>query len=899
MKLLLPLLIIAITPGVPIEQRYPDAKQVFYCDFCGTWDENFDGWPDGWSRRRGSGFPHFIEVQIRNEPSPVGNHCLRIELNGAAAVAYSPTIEISPLYSYVLEGQLKTEGLNRDRAFMSLTLVDKKQRRLSTSYSEKFKASEGWKKIRIGPVVPPDEQVRGAVIGLHLEPRGGPGASGEEDLTGAALFDDVWLGRLPRMSLVNRSPSGVFIDPSKVQVNCRASGFTQKTPRVEFFLEDVDGKQLAKHECALVAAGTTRHVESLLDALSDEPVGRQGTAQWKPPVSEPGFYRVFAEMKDVGHLRAMHRRQELTFVVITPQRNDHRGEFGWNLPGGNRPLPLPELNKLLSRMGVSYVKYPLWYGRKYGENEIEELYRFAVTLNSQGIELIGVLDNPPPEVAENLAEKTDLQAADVFTADSAAWLPSIETVLTRFANRVKWWQLGDDCDTSFVDCVNLDANLAKVKEVLDRIDHDVSLGISWNWMNQLPATAPRQPWRYISLSAEPPLTHEELSCYLADNGRQSESRRAAPARSNAGQSKLLVVLQPIAKDGYSPQTRIDDLVHRMMAAKINGADAVSLTDPFDRQHGLFDAEGMPGELLLPWRTTAAALDGSRFVGQIELPSGSHNRIFSRGDKDIMVVWNENPVEEVIFLGKDVYQIDVWGRKVAPRLDGHRQIIRVGPTPSFVADLNQTICRWRMGFDFQHDRVASIFGKQHRNACRFENTFAGGVAGRIKLVMDPSWRVQPGAMPFHLAEGERIELPFTLMLPYDAVTGSYDARVDCELQTEETWHFSVYRRIQVGLGDVFIEHSTELDDQGNLRVHQRFVNNGKHRVSFRCQLSAPGRQRMGTRLSNMPRGSNTKTYMLPNGKELIGKTLWLRASEIDGQRKLSYKFTVEGSATAAE
>jgi hypothetical protein len=331
----------------------------------------------------------------------------------------------------------------------------------------------------------------------------------------------------------------------------------------------------------------------------------------------------------------------------------------------------------------------------------------------------------------------------------------------------------------------------------------------------------------------------------------------------------------------------------MMAAKINGADAVCLTDPFDDQHGLFDSEGMPGELLLPWRTTAGMLDGCRYIGQIQLPNGSRNRIFSRSDKTVMVVWNENPTEEVIYLGNDVYQVDVWGRKIEPETDGHRQIIRVGPTPSFVVGLNEKICRWRMGFDLQRDRIASIFGKPHRNTCRFENTFDSGVSGRIELVVNPSWRIRPETMQFHLAAGEAVELPFKLTLPYDAVTGPYDARIDCELQSEELWRFSVYRRIEVGLGDVFLEHSTEFDDEGNLRVYQRFVNNSKHRVSFRCQLSAPGRQRIGTRLSNMPRGSNTKTYVLPNGKELIGKTLWLRASEIDGERKLSYKFVVEG------
>ncbi|MBN2293824.1 MAG: hypothetical protein JXM70_15455, partial [Pirellulales bacterium] len=865
MNLLLPLLIISISPGVPIDQRYPDAKQVFFCDFCKTWDENFDGWPDGWTRRRGSGFPHFVDVRISNEPSPVGNHCLRIDLDGAAAVAYSPALDISPLYSYVLEAQLKTEGLNFDRAYLSLTLLDKKRQRVSTSYSEKFKTTDGWKKIRIGPVVPPNEQVRVAVIGLHLQPQSQSGFSDKEDLTGAALFDDIWLARLPRMSLTNESSSGVYVDPDKVQVHCCASGFTQKQPRVELFLEDNEGRQIAKHECGLVTAGATRHAESLLDALSDEPVGRQGTAQWKPPVTGPGFYRVYAEMKGMEHLRTIHRRQELSFVVIDSSRNEPRGEFGWNLPQGNRPLPLSKLSRLLGRMGVSYIKYPLWYGENLSENEIEELYRFAVKLNSQGIELIGVLDNPPPEVLKNLPEKNNIQAADIFTSSPAVWLPSVETVLTRFANRVKWWQLGSDRDTSFVDCLNLNANIAKVKDELDRVDHDINLGISWNWINQIPMSPKQKPWRFTSLSADPPLTHEELKYYLAGKPQTTANDAALP------KSKLLVVLCPIDKDRYPRQTRIDDLIRRMMTAKINGADAITMTDPFDPQHGLFEAAGMPGELLLPWRTTAAVLDGTRFVGQIQLPNGSRNQIFSRSDDNVMVVWNDEPTEEVIYLGKDVYQIDVWGRKMTPQMDGHRQVIHVGPTPSFVIGLNKRICLWRMSCEFQRDRIASIFGKPHQNSCRFKNTFPGGVSGKIHLEMNPSWKVRPQTIPFHLAQDEITELPFTLMLPYDAVTGSYNARIDCVLQAEEAWNFSVYRSIQVGLGDAFIEHSTELDKEGNLRVIQRFVNNSKHRISFRCQLSAPGRQRMGTRISNMPRGSNTKTYILSNGKELIGKT----------------------------
>ncbi len=41
-----------------------------------------------------------------------------------------------------------------------------------------------------------------------------------------------------------------------------------------------------------------------------------------------------------------------------------------------------------------------------------------------------------------------------------------------------------------------------------------------------------------------------------------------------------------------------------------------------------------------------------------------------------------------------------------------------------------------------------------------------------------------------------------------------------------------------------------------------------------------------------RGQNLHTYDLDDGKELSGKTLWLRAGEIDGPRILNYRFTVK-------
>ena len=253
-NVLLPLLIVAVASDAPIEARYPEAVTVFHCTFDGSWDEDFDQWPDRWTRRRGQGFPHYVGIKIDRQPSPQGEECLRIELDGGAAAAYSPPIEVNPLFAYVLEGYLKPEGLNYDRAYFSVTLLDQQRQRLETFYSEKVRQTPGWQKLRLGPISPRSDDARLAIIGLHVQPeaptghrsgraptgteaklwsrwsRGTVGVVAEaepwsrEDLKGVVCFADIWLGRLPRLALNTTGAYDYFDQAEQVEVNCVASG---------------------------------------------------------------------------------------------------------------------------------------------------------------------------------------------------------------------------------------------------------------------------------------------------------------------------------------------------------------------------------------------------------------------------------------------------------------------------------------------------------------------------------------------------------------------------------------------------------------------------------------------------------------------------------------------------
>ena len=97
---------------------------MFYCSFEDASDADLDGWPDHWTRRRSKN-PRYLPIGIVEEPnSPDGRHAPRIGMNGGAAEMVSPSIEVGSLFSYVLEGRIRTADLRRDRAYISVSFFD-------------------------------------------------------------------------------------------------------------------------------------------------------------------------------------------------------------------------------------------------------------------------------------------------------------------------------------------------------------------------------------------------------------------------------------------------------------------------------------------------------------------------------------------------------------------------------------------------------------------------------------------------------------------------------------------------------------------------------------------------------------------------------------------------------
>lgn len=925
-------LILAALGGATNGSAEPVAAEVYRCDFQSDVDRNYDSWPDGWTRRRDRDYPDYVHIGIVASPPPVAGpkpaqrsageaietpsslpsdrRCLAIELDGGAGAATSPQIPVSTRFSFILEVKVRTEGLEHDAARVSLLLFDEAGALLET-HSSKFVQARDWTTVQVGPVAPLDARVKYARILLALQPR-----DLQEDLTGTAWFDELRLFQVPRMKLRTSALTGLYHQPGSAEVICEVSGVSEANPKVSFELFDHREQSLARETVGVSATPLTA-AQQRKAGKTAEPFA--GSASWKPPIAEFGFYRVQVTMELSSGAKL---KRNVTLAVLRPISIANSGEFGWSLPGGEQPLPLEELGPLLGDVGIHWAKFPVWY-RNPDDVWTDRLAWFAERLSLQSIEMVGLLDHPPAKPGDGSTVKEHPPIASLFI-ESGIWDDAVEPLMTRLSLKVRWWQLGGDDDTSFVGLPDVDAKISEVKRQFDRFGQEIRLGIPWRWVNQ-PPQSQDAPWEFLSLITNPPLTADEIALYLENPPAAAQSPPSGPAqpvlpvtqvdptsrtarfvsvaadqaptvdgKAEAESAKYRgpkrwIVLEPLDRSTYSTQDRVQDLVMRMLAAKIHGADAIFVPQPFSTERGLMNDDGTPGELLIPWRTIATAISGAKYLGQIQLPGGSKNHVFARGSQAFMILWNDQPTEERLSLGDDLQQMDLWGREQpVQRVDQDERIehrIAVSQQPTLVTGLNEGVARWQIDLAFANPRLASIFGREQPLVMRAWNHFGQAIGGEITMRTPKSWDISPRVQRFKLPEGDELKQTFPVALHVDANSGPQPIEIDFEVNADRTYRFRVYRTLQLGLEGLSVEMKTRLQGD-DLIVEQVITNSTDEPISLQCMLFPPGRRREAKQVIQQGKGRISLTYTLPNGAELLGKAIRLRAEEIGGARVLN-------------
>ena len=860
-------------PAPTGDDAHVDAYEVHRFSF--EEDADYDRQPDGWSRRRGPGFPQYVRSMIDRDTAAHGRQSLLVELNGAAFACYSPLQPVDGDHSYVLRACIRSAGLSGDAALVSISLLDSTRRRLARYLSRPVTGEHRrWATVEIGPFRPgPD--TRFLVVGCHI-------AQGDTtDVRGQVWFDDLWLGSMPLLELTQKEGLHYLNPRDEIQIHARATGLAGgQAHRLRLRLEDGAGSMLEQAE---------------FDLAPDEPAGAdtepRAPIAWILPPRPNGFYRVRAALEHAG---APVLARESTFVVMDPAPGAAAGEFGWSVSAGPGKLPLGELAEIAARSGVNWLKLPLWsagFAEQDSDFSTSKMNLFLDKLDEQGIALVGMLSDPPAQLTEKYARHW-VGISKIFTMPREFWSPSLELIIARHSFRIRHWQLGAENDDSFVGLSMLSTTVATVKRELDRIGHDARIGFHWKWDQPFPELASPE--------------HSFLS--LGDPAGQEDSELETNLeRSLNSPLPRWALVAPPPGTGKSAEERASDLTRQMLAAKLGRAQAVFITDPLDPERGLLNADGSPTELYLPWRTVALALRGAKYVGRFELPQKSPNAVFDHGNEIVVVVWNPQPAREEFYFGEQPVAVDLWGRREKLATSqrpahsageggfsgGATQIVEVGPVPKIIRNCSTFVSRWRLAVKFEKGRISSEFG-QHEDALLVSNTFPQGISGKAVVHFPPGWEVDPHQWTLQAAAGESFKLPLFLTFPLEADLGDLRPSIDFEVSADRPYKFSMFLPYRLGLGDVELAVVSRRTPDGRLEVEQKITNNTEplEILEFNCRLVIPGQIRQQHFVTRLGHGEDQRIYVVPNADSLRGGQLWLRAEQVNGRRVLNYHWKVE-------
>ncbi|HVV99587.1 MAG TPA: hypothetical protein VHB77_04575 [Planctomycetaceae bacterium] len=817
-------------------------------------DADFDGQPDDWSRRRGSEFPQYVEGGIDRKVHSHGRQSLRFKANGGPAIYYSQLVPIDGRHAYILRGSIRTEGLQNNAGVVSVSLLNHRRERMKRYFSRPISGTTpDWTPIEIGPIYP-DPEVRFLVIGCHL-------IEGEfGDISGTVWFDDLWLGCLPRLAVSTSSANHFFKPGEPIEVATLAQGVDPRHDHhLQLRLYNEANDLIGEHELPLAASpdGSSHDFPSPI--------------LWNVEPQRCGWYRITAALRQNGKLFLLRKAH---FVVLEPVDKPSRGEFGWSIPRPPAELSGTLLAEMASQSGLRWMKYPMWRtADPQHAPESTEIMRLLERLDHHNIRVIGLLNDAPETLRRKFAYDR-VGVGQIFTLKPEVWYPSIEPVLARYSFHVRHWQLGDESDASFVGISNLGQVLSAVKKQFDQIGRDVDLGMHWDWKQPLPRPG-ELPRTFYSLSSHPPLPPEALTTALR------ESRSSGMLR--------WPLLENLPQGRYSTDERAAALVRKMVAAKLGAADAIFLTDPFDPDRGILLPDGSPTEMFLPWRTAALALAGTTHTGTLSLAGHSANFVFNRPGETVLVLWNETPTEETVYLGEQAEEVDVWGRR---RPLGRNQVLHVGPTPIFVRHCNPALVSWQLAVRFDKGEISSEYGG-HNDSLLGQNPFPQGVSGTATIHMPREWKIEPSQWTLQLGAGEKFSLPLVLAFPTNSSLGQIDTQIEFEISADRPYRFIVRRPYKVGLGDIVMRVTERRTPDGQLEIEQRIINNTEplEILNFNCSLSIPGERRQRKLVVKLAKGEDLKFYYLPNADAMQGQELWIRAEQINGRRVLNYRWFV--------
>ncbi len=837
---------------------------------------NYDPLPMYWRRHGVEGFPSYLEGQFDKAVGHEAAPSFRLDLDGGSLAYHYEGRDISVRTNsdYLVVAQLKTHSLETARAYLTACYLDRKGAKIAgTERRSKLvggaDAPTDFSAISVGlPGNVPGARYVGMSLWLtqssiwHSGPR--PMRVVErEDIEATAWFDDITVYRLPRVALRSSRPGNVFTEAEPVELRTEVSDPDGLNLSAKLTIFSTDGEPVDERQVPIQSARGAKPSPTI---YNDLPVG------------------LYTAELTVAARKAVLVRRSLRFVrvavPVSPPAEMGRG-FGVILRDLGVML-LPGQGELLQALRAEYVKLPVWNAQQAATEPAEynqTLDRYLEAIVEAHADPIGILTDESP--GQGAGQATSLRSMlDLFDEDPLGWKPLIAGVWSRYAGLIHVWQIGDDGDES----VFLDDRLAGLVSILRR--------------------------EMRPLMSEPLIATTVSTQYTPIGTRISDYRAATlPAtippndvgrhiRPFLGEDphRVWVTVEPLPDRPYPRTVRLADLSRRLVETCFQNVGGIFLSAPWDTRTGLLSAQVDPREDFIVYRTVADVLGGATPVSRTTIHGHAKCLVFDRNGRAILFVWDEYAPpqgrEYVLLLGSEAEQIDLWGRRTPLEPAGSRQLVRIGPVPTFIVDTPTWLMEFRRQFRLEPALLEASF-ETSRPEVVFCNTYHEPISGVVRLFAPENWEVRPNRIPFSLPAGEEFRQAISIRFPQNAEAGLKPLVGEFSIDATNRYQIIVPAWFELGLEDIDLQ--TYVYRIGSrVIVRQLMTNRTDRPVNFMGSLVAPGRQRISRSFATFQPGQSlTKDFILQNADELAGRKVRVGLKEIRGSRVWNRVVTIPG------
>ena len=889
--------------------------------------DNPDPVPPRWFRvydnaqgERFPGFPPFNLAVLDPTVATSGTTSVKLPTRGGSTrLRVNPgEIAVFSDADYAVTAQVRTSDLQHARAFVVARLLDQQLRPIPGAEfrSEPVVSPNLWTPVR---VVVPGNHPGAAWMQLDLEllqPRQfeAPGALAQfkvwrEDVDGAAWFDDVAVGMVPRTRFFFSHPSGLAVGSEKpaLNVQVRDDGGTELTAVLRVF--DTEGRTVASQ------------------TMRVDPSARVTT--WVPKLPGFGWYRAVLDIESVG---ASLSRNEFTFGHVPARTEGGRGGADFQRFGLIADtLPddlLDQLPALIARTGTGFVVLPGYSpGSATADGAASLAARRAVidTLLAKGQNVTLALSAVPSDLAVTLSLDPD-DAIGLAEADPALWAPMIDPALDVFGQRVLRYQLGHVRDQRALQS-DAAAAATNFERTIARLVPGPMISIPWRADHNPPRlsrTAQAGQAGTVNIAPGPLVDGVTLTYPLGFTpaGMSDLAARWQSSASGGETIELTVVPELLESSRYGESSRVVEAAQRIIEfwaafgspVAHEPASRIGLDAPWIAGHDGTRRRIMSGPAITAFAAIAPRLAGRRIVGALPAAPGIRAFVLAQRTRGhlsdaCVVAWNESETSgrisiEVIPAAQTVGVYDVFGnleRTVGPDANGSATI-EVGESPVFIEGVDPYLALFAGSFRLE-PRFVPAEVAEHDHRILITNPWPIRISGKIQLKEADTaagggdWTITPNVMDFEVAPGQQAELPLTLAFGPNQLAGTKEFVIVARVLADRQYPpVRLKTDVEVGLQDLELipeAHRSPTPDGPDVVVVAAVTNKGNRPRTLRLETAARKTPSQQLQISDLPPGQTSFQRFVFRGaaQALTGRRVVVTLTDSEGAARLNKSVVV--------